>query len=133
LNSGICNDGTCACPPGYDGDYCGNEQRAKFLANYDFSETCLGGNYTYTAALTISGDGITLLHISDFAALNGSELAGVVYGHDIQIPQQFFAYNGEQWGIVGTGHLSELNLTIIYTLTFPDGSTDECTAIGIRQ
>jgi hypothetical protein len=133
LNGGLCNEGNCLCAPGYEGSDCSTEQRAKFIATYNFNEICTGGEYNYVAELSASVGAVTQVRIANFAALTGTEIIGVVGGSDMNIPQQYFAFEGEQWGIVGTGHLGSAGLTIVYTLTFPNGSLDECTAFGIPQ
>jgi hypothetical protein len=133
LNGGLCNEGNCLCAPGYEGSDCSTEQRAKFIATYNFNEICTGGEYNYVGELSASVGAVTQVRIINFAALTATEIIGVVSGSDVNIPQQYFAFEGEQWGIVGTGHLASSGLTIVYTLTFPNGSLDECTAFGIAQ
>ena len=133
LNGGTCNDGTCACAAGYEGVDCGTEQRTKFISTYSFNESCTSGTYSYTCNIGTSSSGVTKVLLSNFAALTGSTISATVSGTTLNIAQQNFALSGQNWGIVGTGQINGSLLTITYTLTFPDNSTDACTATGTKQ
>jgi hypothetical protein len=133
LNGGTCNDGTCTCASGYEGTDCGTEQRAKFTGTYNFNESCTSGTYNYTTTIGTSSSGVTKVLLNSFAALTGSTITGTVSGTTLNISQQNFALDGQNWGIVGTGQINGNLLTITYTLTFPDNSTDACTATGTKQ
>ncbi|MFM2201538.1 MAG: hypothetical protein RL040_738 [Bacteroidota bacterium] len=133
LNGGTCNEGTCACAAGYEGADCGTEQRAKFISTYNFNESCTSGTYSYTCNIGTSSAGVTKVLLSNFAALTGSTISASVSGTTLNIAQQNFSLNGQNWGIVGAGQINGSLLTITYTLTFPDNSTDACTATGTKQ
>ena len=60
LNDGVCNDGTCDCILGFEGDTCGVEARTKFFGSYIFeSETC--GNFEPSFELIPIDDSLTEL------------------------------------------------------------------------
>lgn len=133
LNGGTCNEGTCTCAVGYEGTDCGAEQRTKFVAVYNFTESCTSGNYNYTCNIATSSSGVTRVLLNNFAALAGSTISGSITGTTLNIAQQSFTLNDQNWGIVGTGQLNGSILTIAYTLTYPDNSTDPCNATGTKQ
>lgn len=133
LNGGTCNDGTCTCAAGYEGTDCSTEQRTKFLGTYTVNEACASGNYNYTFTSTSSSAGVTRILLNNFAAVDGSTVSATVSGTSLNIAQQNFTVSGQNWGIVGSGQLNGNLLTITYTLTFPDNSTDGCTATCTKQ
>jgi hypothetical protein len=133
LNGGTCNEGTCACAAGYEGTDCGIEQRAKFIATYNFNESCTSGPYSYTCSISSSSSAVTKVLLNNFADLEGTIISASVSGTTLNIAQQNFSLNGQNLGIVGTGQINGNLLTITYTLTLPDNSTDACTATGTKQ
>ena len=42
-NGGTCDEGTCLCAEGYEGDNCETESRAKYLGDFLGERTCLDG------------------------------------------------------------------------------------------
>jgi len=59
LNDGICDNGTCACEPGYEGTLCATLSRAKLIGSYTYDETCdsnPGGSGTGSIVADASAD-----------------------------------------------------------------------------
>jgi hypothetical protein len=133
LNGGTCNDGTCTCATGYEGADCSTEQRTKFIGSYMVNESCTSGNYNYNFTIASSSAGVTRVLLTNFGAVDGSTVSATVSGTTLNIAQQNFTVSGQSWGIVGTGQLNGTILTVTYTLTFPDNSTDGCTATCTKQ
>ena len=40
LNGGVCDDGTCICGDGFEGDDCGTAKIAKFLGSFSVDGSC---------------------------------------------------------------------------------------------
>jgi hypothetical protein len=100
--------------------------RDKFLGAYQVNENCSSGNYNYSMTViesAISEEGIVLQNIGDFDV----NLNATVNGDNISL-------NDTKDGvtITGTGSISGNTLTIVYTATYA-GTTDNCTATGIKQ
>jgi len=121
LNGGTCNDGTCACPAGYQGSTCGTEVRAKFVGSYNGTFSCPGVNVTVNMNVSNSAAGITSIVFGDGV----DTWVGTVSGSSVTIATQTI---GGGTTISGTGQLSGNILTLNLNLS---GTT--CTYTGTKQ
>jgi len=126
-------NGTCSCAPGYEGSDCSTLQRTKFLGGYTVNESCDSGIYNYDFFIEASTAGVTRVLLTNFGAVDGSTVSASVSGTTLNIAQQSFMVGGQNWGVVGTGQLNGTTLTMTYTLTFPDNTTDGCTSTCTKQ
>lgn len=123
------NDGEdceCDCAEGYEGEFCETEWREDFLATYDVTDQCNSGTYQYESTVSSVSGSVTELSIGNAGGFNNSISATITDSVSIEIPFQEDA-SGRDWEGTGTYDPSTETLTISYTVTFDDGSEDECT------
>ncbi len=66
-NGGVCNEGSCTCPSGYEGPTCSTVTRKKFTGNwmvFEKGSNSLAAQYPIT--ITEGDEGITYVHIKNF-------------------------------------------------------------------
>lgn len=132
LNGGTCNNGTCACATGYEGSTCATEQRSKFLASYQVSESCnVSGNFNYTLTINTSATGITNVVVNNFYGV-GATVTGTVSGSSITIPSQLVNVNSTGYTFSGSGQVTGNILTLSYTVVVGTDS-ETCTATCTKQ
>jgi len=133
LNDGICNNGTCDCVGGYEGEYCATAMNEKFVGFYNVSETCVSGylgsySNTITAGLTANkiifsnlGDWVYPANIS--VDVNGKEVSGT----------NITDAAGRKFTVNGTMNSTNTILSLTYSITFLDASSDTCTCTFNKQ
>ncbi|MFM1875844.1 MAG: hypothetical protein RL266_1581 [Bacteroidota bacterium] len=121
-NNGVCVSGDCLCDSGYEGLNCEIEQRSAFVADYNVSESCDLGDFTYVinvAADSENGTELTIHNLGDF----DFDVAATVNGTSFIISDQ----TGNGATVNGTGTLTNGILTITYTMETTGGQTLNCT------
>ncbi len=125
---GVCTDGACICPSGYEGPQCETITRARYLGIWVVTED---GTLTDAARYPVSvekGDNITELRIKNFRNLLKEDVRAFVKGDTMYIPQQTVSNNS----IIGSGYIVEdkyygVNgkLVIRYKVTDQAGNVDD--------
>jgi len=126
-NGGTCNedDGSCACPTGYEGDLCQTLSRDKFIGTYSGTEQCSQGNDAYTITIATNSDQLRLtltnLYNQNFTAI------ATVTGTNT------FSFTGSQasTNFNGTGTLTNNQLSVTYTISIGTLS-NTCTFTGTK-
>lgn len=132
LNGGTCNNGSCSCATGYEGSTCATEQRSKFLASYNVSESCnITGNFNYTISINTSATGVTKVVISNFYGV-GATVTGDVNGTSVTIPSQLVNVNSIGYNFSGSGQVNGNILTLSYTAVV-GADSETCTATCTKQ
>ena len=125
-NGGVCTDGSCACPSGYEGTLCETLSRAKFIGVFNGNETCSVGTDTYSLTITANSNdakfNIQNLYNDNLTAIADAN------GTSFTIPSQTV---GVGVTAIGSGSISGNTITITYTLTDSSGS-NTCTFIGTK-
>ncbi len=68
LNGGICADGVCQCPDGFEGTKCETRSVDKFVGAYDAFDDCyMSGAQSYTVSIQADFDPINELTLKGFA------------------------------------------------------------------
>lgn len=130
LNGGTCADGTCSCPPGYEGTLCQTKKVEDFSGPYIGTDTCniLGGTMQVTIGQTSATDftisGLDPGIISTTLTAKGSY-------NKLTIPAQITGFGGSNITVSGTGTLTGNTINIVYTETFAGGSYT-CNFIGTK-
>lgn len=100
-HGGVCNDGACTCPAGYEGTNCETIMRNKFLGNWHVLEK---GSITLAAQYPVSIEPTTLITdvvIKNFYNYFKTPVKATVKGDSIFIPNQ--QYEGKV--LFGIGYI----------------------------
>lgn len=122
-NAGVCDEGTCACAVGYEGTNCQTLVRAKYLGNFNVSESC--GSSTDTYAVTIAAGAtdasVTISNLYDA----GLVVTGTVNADGgVTIASQAFGTATISGSMTKTGGVITINFTIALS-----GNSDTCSAV----
>lgn len=139
-NSGVPTESTdgescnCECTVGYEGEFCETESRAKFIGTYNVSDVVTGnagndGTYTYESSIS-TGSAPTEISISNFAGFQTTIKGTIKDTRSFTIEQQTDAA-GRKYS--GNGTIDGTTVTILYTLVYTDGTTDNGTATYTRK
>ena len=135
LNDGICEEGICECPPGFEGELCGSFTREKIVGNFDLVSNCMGGApVTNTWGVGASATALNEVVINNFHELALNVIATINDPTTIEIKEQFIG-GSTSYTISGSGTInSDGQFTIQYTI-FDDISTETttCTVDAVRQ
>jgi hypothetical protein len=120
INNSVCEDGNCNCLPGFEGNTCETEIRAKYLANYTINTFCNSDTFTSLISIAASPDGVLKVLIGNLYN-SGSILTGEINsdGH-IDIPSQPIDSTTSVSGTIskeGNGS---------FTVNITGGGTDPC-------
>jgi len=88
LNRGVCNDGACTCPVGYEGANCETEIRKKFTGNWRVFEKGSASLAKQYGVSVTNGEGVTDLLITNFNNYFHGRIRAYVEGTRIIIPVQ---------------------------------------------
>ncbi|MEO1263550.1 MAG: hypothetical protein AAFZ15_32360 [Bacteroidota bacterium] len=124
-NGGVCNDGTCACEPYYEGGFCETESCEKFLGTYTVIEDCSElGPSTFNVSIEKS-DGINKIKFVNFYGI-GLTVIAEINGNNFTITNYVdlgFIVNG-----LGSINTSGNIITLSYSVEWPDETKDNCSA-----
>ena len=129
-NGATCEEGNCICEPGYEGRFCSDETRGKFIGVYNVNDQC-GGNpsTTYECWIMRPAADVVQIVFSNFSNIENSGIIPNVYGevtegNNFNIPSQVV----EDITFSGSGVLNESgSITINYDRT-ESGTTLSCSA-----
>ena len=121
-NGGTCADGTCSCPPGYEGKYCENLKANIFAGVYPGTQSCsMVCSPTYTLTITSSATMGEVI-LSNMMGL-GTSVTGYTAGNLLTIPAQPMS----GFTITGSGTLTGNTITLNYSI-----SVGSCTFVGSK-
>ncbi len=135
VNNGICIDGKCDCPPGFEGDFCEEFSRDKILGNFDVSSNCVGDSAeTNIWAIAASTSAFNEVLINNFHKPALNVLATITEQNMIEIKEQFVG-GATSYTISGTGIIEgEDQLSIQYSaIRDVPSDTTNCSVNAIRQ
>ena len=130
LNGGTCatSTGTCACTAGYEGDSCETKWNAKAVKIWNATDSCQSGSFTYATTVAAASGSATDITFSDFGGFTNATITGVFTSSTaFSIASQTDA-TGRSF--VGSGTINSAGslITLTYTVTFTDSTTDSCNA-----
>lgn len=100
---GVCNEGRCICPNGYEGPQCETVTRKKFLGTWVVSET---GSISQGSQYTVSvepGPNLTEVRIKNFRNFFITDVNAFVKGDSIYLPEQIL----QNQTITGNGWIED--------------------------
>jgi EGF domain-containing protein len=134
-NNGICVDGECDCPPGFEGDLCESFTRQKILGNFDVTSNCMGDTAeTETWAIGASSSAFNEVLIGNFHKPALYVIATITDSNIIEIKEQFIG-GPVSYTISGSGTIEgEGQLSVQYTVIrdVPSDTTN-CSVDALRQ
>lgn len=129
-NSGVCLEGTCDCPTGYEGEFCETKANAKFAGTWTVNETCnsvIGTAYPVIISANTDPSSVAMKDLGNYSCTSGSySVPATVSGTSINV-------SGTVCSTVftGTGTLNAAgnSIALTYSATYGTPSTtDNCTA-----
>lgn len=123
--NGSYENDTCVCDLGYEGETCEDLIRDRYLGNYNASESCTNGNYTYT--INIQADvGPTNILIHNMYDLFVNPVPARIIDFDSIVIDYIEPDFDKNEGISGSGALYNGQIHLQYTVS--DGqSSNICT------
>lgn len=121
----------CTCDTGYEGTDCTTKWQDKFTGTFNVSDQCASGTYTYQSTVTAGGTD-TEISFSNFGGFQVSITGTLTSSTAFDILSQTDASSRN---FVGSGSIntSGNTITMSYTVTFSDNTTDDCTGTFTRQ
>lgn len=135
-NDGICMDGLCDCPVGYEGEFCEEFSRQKVLGNFDILSNCVGDSAeTNNWGIAASAAAVNEVLINNFHKPALNVIATITESNIIEIKEQFIGGGVTSYTISGSGTIEdEDKLSLQYTVIRDVPSdTTTCSVNAIRQ
>ena len=135
-NNGICIDGLCDCPDGFEGELCEEFSRQKILGNFDVSSDCVGDSSetnVWSIAASASTANEVLISSIHKPTLNVS--ATITDANAIEIEEQFVSDGIFNYNVYGSGTIeSEGQFSMEYTvINIGLSDTTTCSVNAIRK
>lgn len=124
-SNGSCS---CDCDAGYEGTDCSTVSRDKFIGTYNISDDCLTSGYSNSVSAGSSIDKVVFSNLGNFST--AAVVVATVDGNSLEV-SGFTDGAGRDWTASGT--LSGSTLTLTYTVTYSDGTSETCTITGTLQ
>ena len=133
--SGTCFEGVCDCDLGFETDtegVCTIESRAKFLGNYNSTETCNTGSGAYSNVISPVAADASQVNISNFGD-SGLNVTATVNGDEITVPSTTLDFGGgNSFQVTGDGRISGSVITMEYEARQNGSIVFTCTATMTR-
>jgi hypothetical protein len=117
------------CATGYEGSDCKTLSSTKFVGTYAVTEDC-GGAYNMTITTASTTTSVVFSNLGNFAVATPAVVTAAANGNSVTFTN-FIDAQGRKF--TGSGTLSGSTLTVNYTVTFSDNTTETCTAVMVKQ
>jgi hypothetical protein len=135
-NNGVCNDGVCACPVGYEGQHCETAMRDKFIGIWNVNEDgSLSSQAQYSTSIEKGNkiNEVKIYNVQNANPFKANAVTGVVKNDTLTIPFQVMPDNSKisGWGFIkGTNSLNQhyyqhATVTLYYEVTNPIGQVNK--------
>lgn len=135
LNNGVCDEGVCDCPAGFEGDLCQTMTSSRITGNYNVFTACEGDEApTETWSVSQSASAANEIILNNFHKPALNVVAVILDPNTIEIKEQFFTIEGVGYTITGSGVIDrENNLNVSYqVVTDIPAATFACIADATR-
>jgi len=103
LNFGLCADGLCVCPAGYEGEVCGQLVSSRISGTRIGERVCHDiGPTPLTVSIAPGEEGVTSLILTGIPE-EGAMLAAILQTSGFTIPAQEVTFEGEMTTLTGNG------------------------------
>lgn len=120
LNGGTCNDGSCDCALGYEGDDCSTETRDAFEGAWTYTTTCAFGETFNSSTVNEVAGNVLEVTLTNLTSFNDSTTVATISGNTLSIAsQQVVDENGNTWAISSdTATLTDgmFTIAVVYEL-----------------
>lgn len=117
LNGATCNEGTCECTTGYEGENCGTEMRQKFLGTYTGTMTVAGQTGNMQLEVKTSNQGADKIELV-WWSWDETYRAEVQNGNSVVIPQQQVYTQQGTYTVEGSGNLNGSQIILNWNATY---------------
>jgi hypothetical protein len=126
LNFGLCADGLCVCPAGFEGEVCG-ELVSNRLAGTRIGERVCNdiGPTPITVSITAGEIGVTDIILTGLPE-EGGALEATLISSGLNIPAQEVTFNGETTTLSGSGIIRPTELFIYFSMGQAGPFAREC-------
>ena len=129
LNGGACDEGTCVCATGYEGNRCQLPSRDKIIGNYNGGDSCtkIGETRYAIRFLVVPGNSRQMVMKNILNDLDDSAIC------DMRTVDSFtFAGNNSAISYIGTGRYKQDSLWLSYHVQY-DTSSYDCKFFGLKN
>ena len=122
-NGGACIGGNCDCAAGYEGPRCETASATKYIGTWNVSEPSCGGTYTNIISAGTTPTTIIFSNLGNFTSP-----AQVIASADENtlLISDFTDATGRKF--TGSGTFSSSSISVTYTVTYTDNTSETCTA-----
>lgn len=120
--------GDCTCEAGYEGDACDVESRTNWVGNFNGEDNC---GFAYESAIA-NGTNVDEINFSNFAGFDVTVVGQITAPTTLVINSQTDAAGRK---FEGSGSLASTfnTVTVDYTVTYSDATTESCTITYSRK
>ncbi len=119
--NGTCVEGVCDCTAGYEGDACEKAMNAKFVGSYNVTDPCTALGYSQTITAGSLPTEITFSNLGNFGT--PAVVKATVSGASVSATNYVDA-SGRKFTV--TGSYSNNAITLTYTVTYTDNTSETC-------
>lgn len=136
LNGGICYDGNCECPTGFEGSKCEMRSIDKFIGTYEAFDDCYqNAQQSYTASISADFTPVNELILKGFGTLCPNDLLAYIVEEQSNFDIPFQKTCQDYW-VTGQGNISTNGNLLNVNLSFRDSvnhTTTNCSIIMNKQ
>jgi len=124
-NNGVCNEGKCSCPDGYDGDYCETIWNEKFGGTWLVTDSCGTQRDTFTVEIKQSATKASFITMNNFWVHNAIDILAFkndVLSFSFKDSQNVYpGFYDNYWLTKGNGTMDEAAQNIYgkFTISYP--------------
>lgn len=134
-NNGVCIDGVCSCPVGYEGLYCQDKANAKFGGVYSMTQGCSPNTYQMSILVDSSSTThVVVMNLGNYKCqltTTSAAFDGYVNGNTLTINDTACGNRMKATGTYNNGTLTIDHINSYTNIIIP--VTDTCSGTGTKQ